>query len=501
MRSGYSALSLDTGTWHVAPHMPRPPRWHFADLFDFEFLLAADADRADDALKARDHEIAGRLPSAPSTDRRTTFREWLEVRREQEPTGLPGETVRTGWEALIVIAILGGLLLGAGVCAAVLEYPGGEPVNVAVFLGAILLPQFALPLLFGTLWLLLRWRIGAIILSRILCGLGAMLRRLPGEQRMRVRSATAALERRQEIYGALGRWPALVATQIFAVAFNVGAIAALLAHVPTRELRFGWQTTLEVSPAQVAPLVALVATPWRWAQNAQPTPEQIVATRFAPGQSLATLPGEAARAWWPFLAYAIGCYGLALRGAVLLFAVWRLRAALGALKFDHVEANALWRRLTGPLVAVPGETAALTIPTPLADTAPQTPASGAIWLLAATDAATSDADLANAAQRAHGWRTTRAQRVKIDNRQAESALLAELAAAEPRPDAVVVAVPAERDPIVAIGLFLREVQRAAAKSEVLVWLLGASEERRKYWRDFLAIQRLPIGVELAPAAP
>jgi hypothetical protein len=66
---------------------------------------------------------------------------------------------------------------------------------------------------------------------------------------------------------------------------------------------------------------------------------------------------------------------------------------------------------------------------------------------------------------------------------------------------VVVAVPAERDPITAIALFLREVQRAAEKAEVLVWLTGASPgcaDRRRFWRDFLAIQRLPVAVEFAP---
>jgi Protein of unknown function (DUF2868) len=491
---------LGTGhrAWHFRAHMAHSPRWHLADLLDFESLHGSDAERAEDALRTRDREIFARVGEAEKADRRTVFRRWLEARREQEKAGLPGETARTGWEALIAIAVIAGLALGAGVCAAVLQYPGGEPVNVAFFLGAILGPQFVLPLIFGALWLLLRWRVGSPALSRVLCWLGGALRRLPGEQRVRVQTAFAAMERREEIYGALGKWPVFIATQIFAVAFNVGAIGALLAHVPTRELRFGWQTTLEVSSAQVAPLVALVAAPWRWAPHAHPTAEQVVATRFAPGQSLATLPGEAARAWWPFLAYAIGCYGLVLRSTVLIFAVWRLRSGLGALRFDHAEANALWRRMTGPLVAAPGATATLTVPESAASSAAHAPAGGAIWMLVAHDTAAPDADLASAAEHAHGWRATRTQRVKIDHRHDEAALFSALAAATPRPDAVVVAVPAERDPIVAVGLFLREVQRAAEKAEVLVWLIGASAERRKYWRDFLAIQRLPIGVELAP---
>ena len=482
--------------------MAHPPRWQLADLLDFESLLAADAAGTEEVVRARDREIfereIGTRDDAAKLERPAIFRRWLDARRGREDAPLPGESVRTGWETLLVLAVLGGLMLGSGVCAAVLRYPGGEPVNVAVFLGAVLGPQFLLPLVFGMMWLLLRWRVGQTAFSRALLWLGMQLRRLPGEQRMRVQTALAALERRRDIYGSLGKWPMLIATQVFAVAFNLGALGALLAHVPTRELRFGWQTTLEVSSAQVAPVVALAALPWSWAPVAHPTVEQVVVTRFAPGQSLATLPGAAARAWWPFLAYAIGCYGLVLRGGVLVFALWRLRAALGALRFDHAEANALWRRLTGPLMAAPAETAALTVPAASESDAPKPHAGGAIWLLVAKECALSDADLASAAGRAHGWRAMRTERVKIDSRHAEAALVAELAAAPVRPAAVVVAVPAERDPIVAIGLFLREVQQAAAKAEVLVWLVGGSPERGKFWRDFLAIQRLPIGIEAAP---
>lgn len=489
--------------------MAYPPRWHLADLLDFESLLASDAAASDDALRTRDreifqshiHDIASGSEGA-NVGRAAAFHRWLEARRAQEGSGLPGDSVRAGWETLIVLTVVCGLVLGAAVCAAVLRYPGGEPVNVAVFLGAILGPQFLLPLLFGMLWLLLRWRAGQAVFSRIVCWLGMQLRRLPGKDRARVQTAMAALERRRDTYGALGKWPLLIATQVFAVTFNVGAICALLAHVPTRELRFGWQTTLEISSAQAVPAVALAALPWRWAPAAHPTAEQVVATRFAPGQSLATLPGEAARAWWPFLAYAIGCYGLVLRGAVLVFALWRLRAVLGGLRFEHAEANALWRRLTGPLIATPTSTALLLVPAGAESGTPHAGMGGTIWLLIAHECGRTDADLAGAAQRGHGWRATRTQRVKIDSRSAEAALVAELAASVERPAAVLVAVPAERDPIVAIGLFLRELQRAAGNAEVLVWLVsgaGASaQERRKYWRDFTALQRLPIGVELAP---
>ncbi len=482
--------------------MSRTAHWQFADLLDFETLLAGDAAQTDEALWTRDRAIAAATPLSqpgPKT-RRETFRAWLNVRREQEGAGLPGASARAGWEALLAIAALVGLVLGASVCAAVLRYPGSEPVNVSVFLGATLGPQFVLPLVFAALCILLRVRVGARALGALVCWIGGLLNRLPGERRQRVQVAWAIIERRKEVYGSLAAWPFVTATQVFAVAFNAGVLASLLAHVPTHELRFGWQTTIEVSAEDVARAVPVFAAPWNWAPHAHPTAGQIIATRFAPGQSLATLPGTAARAWWPFLAYSVACYGLVFRAAILGFAMWRLRAGLRGLRFDHAEANALWRRLTGPLVVAPEPGAAPGAPPFIAPRSPALSLSGGTcFLLAAAEFPASDADLASALEKALGLRVSRTFRVKIDSRREDAAEIAAVATEAAHLSAVVVAVPAERDPIMAIGLFLRDVLKAAEKAEVIVWLVGASAERRKFWRDFLAIQRLPITVEVAPA--
>ena len=156
---------------------------------------------------------------------------------------------------------------------------------------------------FAAFWWLLHVR----VVGSALGGSGRLpgqhrLRHLQGEQRQKAQVALARIERRREF---MVRWPcghSVIATQVFAVAFNLPACSARCWRTPTHELRFGWQTTLEVRAQGVAKAIEVVAAPWSWAPNAHPTPEQIVATRFAPGQSLATLPGESARAWWPFLA-------------------------------------------------------------------------------------------------------------------------------------------------------------------------------------------------------
>lgn len=451
--------------------------WSLADVIDFETLVSHDAD------EARDRRIAEKLD--PLTDRRAVFRAWLDARRGEDHAELPGEHFLTGWHTLLTLAAVAGLVLGGLIAAPALLYHGQEPVNVVNFLAVALGLQWLLLLgallasvLRRTSLLPARWRPVQAALSATMLLIGAGLRRLPGEQRLRLQAAFGRLDRRREIYGSLAVWPLLVCTQLFAVCFNIGVLTTLVWRVASHEQRFGWQTTLDVSSDRAAAIVKTFAAPWSWAPNAHPSADQIVATRYAPHQSHATLPADAMRAWWPFLFYAVACYGLAIRAALLAFTALKLRAALRSLAFDHAEANALWRRLAGPLIASSaGHEAA-----PLAHVpASLHPHGKPNIVLASHELAAAPAN---------------ALPVKIDQRHACAGQLAAVRAAAPASVAVI--IPAERDPIVAILLFLAEVVVAAGeKGRVLVQLSGADAARVQLWRDFAARERLRIDIEAA----
>jgi hypothetical protein len=67
---------------------------------------------------------------------------------------------------------------------------------------------------------------------------------------------------------------------------------------------------------------------------------------------------------------------------------------------------------------------------------------------------------------------------------------------------VVVALPAARDPIVAVALFLRALMRAAGPGvEVLLLLVGADAQRLQIWRRFAQIQGLALNVEAHGSKP
>ena len=533
------------------PPVNRSAPWTIADVLDFESLLAADAAVPDDRLRERDHaifeeKIAPQLQGDAAKDRRAVFRQWLEVRRREKAGILPGEAYETGRQTLLTASAITGLFLGGSVAIGLLHYSGNEPINAMLFLAWTLGPQWlfliAATFLFierHTSRFLTRWRPLRALLSGILWLFSTGLRKLPGEQRDALRSTLAGLGPKRDIYGPLVGWPLMIVTQIFAVCFNLGVIGTVLAELPARELRFGWQTTLQVSPQKAARVVSALATPWKaWAPNPYPNAQQVIETRFAPGQPHWDLPGEALRAWWPFLLYSVIFYGLFVRGALLFFSVWRTRSALGGLTFNHADANALWRRLTGPQITVRGGEAKLEdaprfepvrrITPPAAPAAPSTPVAPAeaglsaavpataapvtpqvlaenCFVIVAEELTAGEPEIRDFTQQRYGWHMSAMRAGKVDNRRASTDLYAEVSAAAPSLVAVLVVVPATRDPIVAVALFLRELIAAGGgKPEVIVQLVGERKDggfgpvddaRFEIWRRFRDIQRLRIGLE------
>ena len=268
--------------------------WKIADVLDFEYLLADDSRRSDEALRARDQALyATKIQpelGPKAGDRRRALLSWLQWRRKEAGHTLPGEAYAAGWQTVVTASGIVGLLMGGSLCAGLLHYSGNEPINALLFLAWTLGPQLLLILLSALLWIerhttrLLRdWRPLRALIGGLASLFSAGIRRLPGEERHRFNAVLGRLGARREAYGPLGTWSFLIVTQTFAVAFNIGIIGTLLAQLPARELRFGWQTTFKVTSAEAATAVKTIAAPWSWAPRAHPTEEQVIASRYAPG--------------------------------------------------------------------------------------------------------------------------------------------------------------------------------------------------------------------------
>lgn len=507
-------METESGRRSTLSTVPSTAPWTIADVVDFEYLLESDGGRDPDELASRDAQvfreaIAPRLGSERRGDRRAIFHAWLEERRREAGEPMPGRQFSSGWRMMLTLGIAGGLVLGGATTFALLRYQTLEPINVAVFLGWTLGVQWLVLLLaafFGMVRQSLPDFRDTYPVHALLWAFDAALRKMPGDQRERLRAALATIAQKREIYRSLTVWPLMVVTQLFAVAFNAGILGAMLAHVGVIDTRFGWQTTLGAQAAQVHRVVRIASAPWAGlVDNPHPTEEQIAQSRYAPGQSLHSLSASATRAWWPFLFCAIAGYGLLVRMALLLFAVAKMRLSLGALRFDHHGCNALFRRLTGPIVQTDSDTTPLEIPAagePLA--AHRGPGAPCIGLIA-SDLDLSEAQLAAGLREKFGWQLLRSFPAEIDHPSGNAEAVGELAKAPAGLASVVVAIRAHRPPIKAIALFLQKIASAVnAQPELILLLVGGkqngafapvSDEELAHWRNFSAIHRLRLGIE------
>ncbi|MGE3309636.1 MAG: DUF2868 domain-containing protein [Limisphaerales bacterium] len=506
---------------------PEPSReWTLADLVDFEILLGEEEDEAGEASWRKEWS-ALRTTAEPGGEyptRRSLFRAWLEMRRRERAAPLPGESVVTGWRWLATLGALAGTFLGGSLTGALLHYKGSEPVNVAWFLACTLGVQALLLLGAGTLGLL-RHTSGAFLefqpLRHLVSGLAWLcstgLRRLPGEQREQLRARLAVLGRKREIYGSLTAWPILIVTQLFAVGYNVGILAILLAHVAATDLAFGWQSTLTLSPEAAHRIVAAIATPWSWfAPNPHPTLPEVIGSRFSYTDGIAVLDRSALASWWPFLAYSIAFYGLLLRCALLFVATSQLRRLIGRWTFDHEGCNALARHLTGPIIHARNDPAAPAVPDALASAAASTPVESpphtrqTCVALVATDVDAPPERTHALLSESIGMTPAAVFAVQIDHPSGNGDALAAVRLPTAADLPVVVVSPAHRAPIKAIALFIRKVSEASGPRRELILLLvgrpgGAGfqpipDPELQHWRQLVAVHQLRVSIERWPTS-
>jgi hypothetical protein len=490
--------------------------WKIADVIDFEWLLAEDGALDQEALRSRDRAISQRFPEADRSqrarDRKEIFWAWLEARRSELSETLPGEYFLTAWQLLVVLSALAGAGLGMSVAAALLlAYTGDEPVNVGWFFACTVGIQWLILLISLLIWLLRRtthlfenFRPLRNLLGGLLWSLSAALQQLPGEQRQRVRARLMGIRRKGEVFQLLV-WPLLMITQIFGVFFNLGVLIALLLPFG-RDVAFGWQSTLKTSPETVYQLVSSLATPWSFVPQPHPTREDVLQSRFSYSEGIRSLSLPAMTSWWPFLFYATVFYGLLVRICLLLWCAVSLRAALRAFSFNHAGHNALFRRLTGPVIQGHLETAKLEVPESFTSVDHKT--SGSCLALIASELMIPESEV-ELGLGTLGWQLSRPiVPLRIDDPSGNALALDRIGREAQSLAGIAVLVGARRTPIRAIALMLQRITQAAGASiEVLVLLVhaGAGDvspqditEKSSTWRNFLAIHDLHVGLERWP---
>lgn len=356
--------------------------WNIADLIDLHFFFSLDEEvrrkEGEAALAKRDRliylaKIEPQLGKVDEVPPRLLIRKWLAMRRLQfrrekghEDRALPGSL----WRELSVLgrglAVLLGVLVGAGAAASLLLYSGTTPLNVSLFFGLFVVVQLLVVALQGCFLLsrvLRRLPMEAtslyLILGRVMVrgmeGLRRMLhRRLSGRQRLDLAALIGGVQQRREL-AVLLLWPAFILVQVGGIGFNLGVLGATLSKVVFSDTAFAWQSTLQLSPELVAELVRWIALPWSWlVPQASPTLAQIQGSQMVLKEGIAHLATADLVAWWPFLCCSVAVYGLLPRCLLLLVGWIRQRQSLEGLHFASLAFRPLLQRMTSPRIDTNG---------------------------------------------------------------------------------------------------------------------------------------------------
>jgi len=484
-----------------------------ADLIDLEARIVARAGAQHDELAARDRQVAETLSVDPD-DRPALLAAWLGALRAREPDAIwLGARFARGYRLAGLGLGLAGLASGWAAAAAATAYDGTHPVNVLVFLGALVGSQLVL-LLIGALARALRALLPDDTLPEIVRPVvHALATRWTkhvgsGPPPADVEATLARIQTRRSLYRPVERGLVFALAQLFGVAFNLGALGSLVGRIVLSDIAFGWSTTVRTEPATILALCRMIAAPWAWlVPGAVPTAELVRASQYwrfsgdyGGGTADVGLVGE----WWAFLVACLVVYGLGIRLVLLAIALVRTRWALGHLPLDTPDVEQIVRGLrhaavrigaTGPEAPATGDGSGALAPaqTPV----PAGPCALVAWRDAPVDA------VARALEGRLGLRVASTLAAGGRDYGADEATRSALATARGL-DTVVVVAEAWETPDEGFHHFVRGVRAAmTASTRLLVALvdddgqpLGGDTHEAQAWRRWVARLGDPwVGVE------
>jgi hypothetical protein len=369
MNESHDAAAGASGAKGVA--VPRRRRMRWTDAIDLEARLQADAQWPAEDLHARDRAIGARIGAQTLGDRDAVMA-WLDALKVDagHETHGAGARARQGREQLAAVLTIAGFLIGSVSVAGWLATGRSTPVNV-IDLWPLLIG--------GQIGLILLWLIAAVPaisgwpvvgpLHALLRDVLAWIPRVAALAVARVARDSAEswtqlladLRRLDWLYGRLRFWLLARLSQVFAIAFNLGAITAFIVMPTIDDPAFGWRSRL-LEADQIVVASELLSTPFVWAwPEARPGEAVVLGTRYSSvaerysGKDTNTKHARAEHdalwaAWWPFLLASLFVYGLLPRILYWGCAVYGMRVALAGLAFDRPELGRLLVRLRESLI-------------------------------------------------------------------------------------------------------------------------------------------------------
>ena len=349
-------------------------KWQYNHIIDLEYFSHQDAGKDRTELHQRDRNILlqhkDQLGNKSEPANHELLQLWLTERKEKDFPGpekkSPGTIFGDVYFLARNLSAIKGILVGLVAGFTFFTYTGTTPVNVFHFLLLFIVSQLFFVGLLIAAWLLRpllpKLKLPSFysflfrgILTRLVSFFHKKwLQKMDAGQRTSVNHAFGIFKARSSIYGFLFYWPLFILSQLFAIGFNIGLLAATLLKISTSDLAFGWQSTIQFSVDAIHRAVMLAALPWSWfvsQQTSYPSLAEIEGSRIILKEGIYNLTTGDLIAWWPFLVFCLLFYGLFVRLALFVTGMILERTSLGKLRFDTPAFLALVRRMKTPLVS------------------------------------------------------------------------------------------------------------------------------------------------------
>lgn len=348
--------------------------WHYNHIIDLEYFCHQDSDADNSKLHLRDRNIflenQEQLTNVAEPNNRDLIRLWLAKKIQKDFPGpdrkSPGTIFGDAYLLTRNLAVIKGVFVGLVAGFSFFSYTGATPVNVFHFLLLFVVSQLAfVGFLLAACLLRLLWpglKLPSFY-SLLFRGMMARvvsffhkqwLRTVATEKRASVNHAFGIFKARSSVYGSLFYWPLFALSQLFAIGFNIGLLAATLVKISTSDLAFGWQSTMQFGAAAIHHAVRLAASPWSWfvpEASSYPSLAEIEGSRIILKEGIYHLTTGNLIAWWPFLVFCLLFYGLFIRLALFVVGKALERHSLQNLSLDTPACLALIRRMQTPLVS------------------------------------------------------------------------------------------------------------------------------------------------------
>ena len=465
----------------------RVPRWTVGDVIDFEeaeqkTLSSQDAEsvlREDGKTLSRTFAEQG-FSGVP---RVALCHAWLSLARSRD-SQLFGSGIDQVFSVLTSTSWVMGIVLGCLAVPAYLAYKGEKPINVmVVFFGLIVLPWLITG---GSLYFSV-WLRGSSSKGSVGAGIAFLVSRLSPEWRASWSDLRRILREHGKRIASISSGLFFGFTQQVACGFGIGALLSILFHVTVFDLAFGWESTLSIGAEFMCFFANVISAPWAWLWTASvPSLGQVRESRFSYLAGMEAASVNATRSWWPFIVGSLMFYVVIPRFLLVVYASWKTSRRLSTLDFTRTQDIALIRRLSGPLFQTKessrtgflGEAAEIQSPT-FAE-------NGSWNLLLGEGILQSEDSVRGKVEAVLYGKIKRVANVEVDYADGNEEVLQSLLQSE---DGVVVAMPADINPVDAIAVTLQSFSDASHSKDKVIILFGP-EQRQNLWRRWLREKQL-----------